>query len=277
MDESSFANLNPAQLREYTAGQKEKDYLLVDVRQPSEYQVKHIPGALLMPVSELQTRLYDLPSDRDLVFYCHSGGRSAFASDLVSEAEVTEKNVYNLLGGILAWDGKTLSDFPRVQVFEKDRNMSEMLMTAMNLEKGAFRFYLKISDRFAGESFTPVMEQLAGAEEAHAQSVYRYWQKTQSDPEAFESLFRHLRGDILEGGERMETVLQRLENPEGSPCLHVIELALHIEYCAYDLYRTIAEKEKDTDAKNIFLHIAQAEKRHMKMLVSAISSCDSSV
>ncbi|MEE4359171.1 MAG: rhodanese-like domain-containing protein [Desulfococcaceae bacterium] len=270
MEEKGFINLDFEAFTKLREEKKEKEYLLIDVRQTSEYRAGHIPGALLMPVSELQTRLYELPADRDLIFYCHSGGRSTFASDLVSEAEVTEKNVYNLPGGIMTWEGKTLADFPRVQVFDKKRSLPELLMTAMELEKGAFRFYRYITDHHAGADFFPVMAQLSKAEEAHAKSVYQYWKETQNGAPDFESLFADLRGNILEGGEQLETVLEKLKTAESASPLHIIELALDIEYRAYDLYRTIAEQKEE--AKDIFLHIAQAEKGHMKMLIKAIPS-----
>ncbi|MGE0086467.1 MAG: rhodanese-like domain-containing protein [Desulfococcaceae bacterium] len=273
MKKTEFANLSPEQFRKYAQQHKEKDWLLIDVRQPAEYEKKHIPGALLIPVSELQSRVFELPSDRDLLFYCHSGGRSAFAADMVSDAEVTEKKIWNLAGGIMAWDGKTLADFPKIAVFPKTDALPELLMTAMNLEKGAFRFYQYALEKFSREPFARTLADLSKAEEAHAELVYRYWEKTQSLPLPFEKLFADLGGEILEGGEKLETVIIRLEKAGGSPCISVMELALHIEYTAYDLYRTVAEQSGNDEAKEIFLGIAQAEKGHMKMLVKSLSEC----
>ena len=84
MGNKDIHHITPERLREYTNRHHESDYLLIDVRQPGEYQHAHIPGALLMPVMELESRLFSLPNDKDLLFYCHSGGRSlaAWASSL---------------------------------------------------------------------------------------------------------------------------------------------------------------------------------------------------
>ncbi len=273
MENQEVVNLSPQEFRKFSADHKEKDWLLIDVRQPSEYTKKHIPGAVLMPVSELQSRVFELPSDRELVFYCHSGGRSAFAADLAAEAEVTEKKIWNLAGGIMAWDGKTLADFPKISVFPKTGSLSQLLMTAMNLEKGALRFYQYAFEKFRDQSFAPALAELSKAEEAHALLVYHHWKKTQSAPAAFENLFADLGGEILEGGEKLETVISRLEKAAGSPCIYVMELALHIEYTAYDLYRTVADQAGNEEAKEVFLGIAQAEKAHMKTLVKALSGC----
>ena len=274
MEESEIRNLTAENLRSFMEESAESDYLLIDVRQPAEYEAGHIPGASLLPLPELETQLFDLPPDRNLVFYCRSGARSLAAASLAAEAEVTEKNLYNLQGGILAWDGRQLADFPRVQVFEMSRSTEELLLTAMDLEKGAWRFYRAALERGAPEALAPVLEKLSEAETAHARAVYKRWAPTQEAPEPFDSLFAALAGDILEGGEPVDAAVGRLEDLNGNPCLAVIELALHIEYSAYDLYRIMAEQSTGDRAKSAFLSIAQAEKAHMRMLTRALQKCE---
>jgi len=70
MDNPEFETLAAEELRAFLENQPETSYLLIDVRQPSEYEQGHIPGAQLMPLPEVETRLFTLPSDRDLIFYC---------------------------------------------------------------------------------------------------------------------------------------------------------------------------------------------------------------
>ena len=74
MDNLEFETLTPTEFKEYMQTHKEKNYLLIDVRQASEYEHGHIPGAKFMPLAEFETRLFTLPSDRDLIFYCANGG-----------------------------------------------------------------------------------------------------------------------------------------------------------------------------------------------------------
>ena len=135
MEPVDFQNLTPEMLRQFIDRHTESSYWLVDVRQPDEYETAHIPGARLMPLPEIEARLYELPEDQDLIFYCHSGGRSSYAASLAIEGEVTQKTVAHLAGGILAWDGKTLADFPRVEVFDAAADFQDLLMTAMDLER----------------------------------------------------------------------------------------------------------------------------------------------
>ena len=80
------------------------DVRLVDVRTPAETAGGIIPGALLIPVDQLEARLRELPKDgkRTLV-YCAAGGRSAAACEFLASQGYT--NLFNLEGGFGAWQG----------------------------------------------------------------------------------------------------------------------------------------------------------------------------
>jgi rubrerythrin len=195
------------------------------------------------------------------------------ASYLVSEAEVTEKSVYNVSGGILAWDGHQIQGFPRIDVLNPEMPIDVQMMTAMNLEKGAYRFYLNMLDRFAETPIAGTIKLLSKAETAHARSVYDIWSQTQTDPEPFETLFERLDGDILEGGDTLKDMLARFDSLEGDSCINFVEIAIAVEYAAFDLYRTLAEKAADPSARAAFETIAQAEKGHMQILSKALEAC----
>ena len=135
MDNLEFESITASELRQYLKMQAEEDYLVIDVRQESEYEMGHIPGAKLIPLAEVEARLFSLPADRDLIFYCHNGGRSQWAASLTGESQVNNKTVYNLMGGLLAWEGIIIPGFPNIQVFAKDQKPDKLLKTAMDLEK----------------------------------------------------------------------------------------------------------------------------------------------
>ena len=270
MDDFKLKELMPDELRRYMNAEDDRRYLLVDVRQPAEYAAVHIPGAVLMPLMELESRLFELPADRELVFYCRTGARSQVAAMLAAEAELSDQTVYNLVGGVLAWEGRKLSDFPRIQVFDAGAAHGDVLMTAMDLEKGAWRFYRQIGETIGQEAFAPTIRELALAEEGHARMIYAFWKRNQADPPAFENLFETLKGEILESGQPLEAALQRLSAATVDRGLNILELALDIEYRAYDLYRNIAEKTSDTEQRDTLLTIAQAEKKHMRVIGRAL-------
>jgi rhodanese-related sulfurtransferase/rubrerythrin len=273
MNEPDFSEISTGALREYLNHRSEREFLLMDVRQPMEYEMGHIPGATLTPLSEFESRLFDLPTDRDLIFYCRSGARSAAAASMAAAGEVTDKEILNLSGGFLAWEGKTLTGFPKVRTFDNTRSVTDLLYTAMDLEKGAWRFYRHLLDSFTGEPIEQTIDTLSKAETAHAKLVYRFWKAAAVDARPFEAVFDQLPGEILEGGERLAEMLRQVDALEGDRCLNVIELALHIEYTAYDLYRSMAERVESKEASEALLSISQAEKAHMRALSRAIGLC----
>ncbi len=58
------------------------DVLLVDVRDPEEFEAGHIPGSVNMPVGDLEDLVFDLPTDKRVIYLCTSGGRSGEAYDI---------------------------------------------------------------------------------------------------------------------------------------------------------------------------------------------------
>ncbi|WP_448568634.1 rhodanese-like domain-containing protein [Thermus sp.] len=77
--------------------------LVVDVREPWEYQEGHLPGAVNIPLSTLPTRLHELPQDRPILLVCNSGNRSGVAADFLVQQGFPGDKVYNLEGGTYAW------------------------------------------------------------------------------------------------------------------------------------------------------------------------------
>jgi rhodanese-related sulfurtransferase len=66
---NTYTNISADELRSYMGHHHEKEYVLIDVRQPKEYVAGHIAGAQLIPLAELSARMVELPGDRDVVFY----------------------------------------------------------------------------------------------------------------------------------------------------------------------------------------------------------------
>jgi len=74
--------------------------LLLDVRRPEERARGFIPGSTHIPLDELRGRLGELPHDREIVTYCHSGQRSYFAARILSQKGF---RVRNLAGSYRTW------------------------------------------------------------------------------------------------------------------------------------------------------------------------------
>ncbi|MBG6189618.1 adenylyltransferase/sulfurtransferase [Arthrobacter sp. CAN_A212] len=86
-------------LRERGSGQR--DFDLIDVREPGEYHIVHIDGATLMPKNSVLSGELTVSADRDVYVHCKAGGRSA---DVVRHLRTEgHSRVYNVDGGILEW------------------------------------------------------------------------------------------------------------------------------------------------------------------------------
>lgn len=91
-------DLSPEQLKHLI--DTSADFVLVDVREPREFEICEIGGKLI-PLGELAHRMEELSPSDHIVVHCHVGGRSAAAVNALREAGF--ENVWNLQGGIRAW------------------------------------------------------------------------------------------------------------------------------------------------------------------------------
>ena len=84
---------------------------LLDVREPQEWEITHLPDARLIPLDDIPDRLNELDTADEIVAYCHHGTRSARALGFLQK--MGYKKLKNLAGGIDAWATNVDSDMPR--------------------------------------------------------------------------------------------------------------------------------------------------------------------
>ncbi|MFZ5987878.1 MAG: rhodanese-like domain-containing protein [Bacillota bacterium] len=101
---TAYKNIAPSEAKKRL--ESEKDIVLLDVRTKEEYNERHIPDSILIPVDVLSDEAEDKLPDKNVpVFvYCRSGRRSITASEILIKKGYT--NVYNL-GGIIDWPYET--------------------------------------------------------------------------------------------------------------------------------------------------------------------------
>jgi molybdopterin/thiamine biosynthesis adenylyltransferase/rhodanese-related sulfurtransferase len=105
----SGLEITPEELKEKL--ENGEDIILIDVREPVEYEINRIEGSKLIPLSKLPEKVNELDQTREIVLYCKMGGRSARAVQLLRELGFTR--VKNLAGGIDAWIEKIDPTMPR--------------------------------------------------------------------------------------------------------------------------------------------------------------------
>ncbi len=94
-------NLTVTQLRDYLA-QTDDDLLLLDVREPWEFERCHIEGSTLIPMGQIRSVVNELDPDQETIVICHHGIRSlSVASYLEQQMDFT--NITNLVGGVERW------------------------------------------------------------------------------------------------------------------------------------------------------------------------------
>lgn len=87
-------------------------FRLIDVREPNEHAVAQIEGAELLPLSQHERWIDTLPSDQELVFFCHAGSRSQQVASYLAQRH-GRTNVANMVGGIDAWSRQIDPAVPR--------------------------------------------------------------------------------------------------------------------------------------------------------------------
>jgi adenylyltransferase/sulfurtransferase len=86
-------------------------FVLIDVREPHEFQICRIPGSTLIPLGEIPKRMHELDSASEIVVHCRSGQRSARAVEFLMKAGF--QKIHNLKGGILAWSDQVDPSVPK--------------------------------------------------------------------------------------------------------------------------------------------------------------------
>ena len=93
--------ISPADLAAWLADAKREQPLLLDVREPWEYEKARIAGSQLVPMKDIPARLAELDASKEVVAICHHGGRSLQVAIYLEKSGFAR--VHNLAGGVDAW------------------------------------------------------------------------------------------------------------------------------------------------------------------------------
>lgn len=94
-------NLSPQMLKDWLADPARPNPVLLDVREPWEFEICHIEGAQLMPMHSVPQQAGALQPDAEIVVICHHGVRSRHVGVFLERNGFSR--IYNLSGGVDAW------------------------------------------------------------------------------------------------------------------------------------------------------------------------------
>lgn len=176
--------------------------------------------------------------------------------------------VYNLNGGIKAWEGEKAHGPVELHLdlVRGDETPAEIIKLAYGMEQGLGGFYREIKTVTQDEELSNLLETLAAAEEKHKQYLLAAYNEIESgkvDEKAFES---HLSStSMLEGGFDAEELLrQNRQFVNSVPSL--LDLSMMLETQSLDLYLRFAVKIESASTKKVLYRIADEEKSHLQAL-----------
>lgn len=261
---ASTTELSAAKAKSFMAEKAIGSYQLIDVRQPKEYQQHHLPGAHLIPLAELANRLDEIKKGQPLIVYCRSGVRSKAACQQLENEGFDQ--VYNLTGGILAWQGQTASGRPEqgLDFFLKGDYASGALM-AYTMEAGLKSFYLALAESLDDQQVAKTCRKMARFEDGHLAGLAKEISR-QGLP-----LPTPAENPLVEGGYNAKELQQAFCDHLDSS-LTVLHLAMTLEAQAFDLYLRLARKTEDEKTKTFYLDMARQEQQHLAQLSSELNA-----
>lgn len=269
--------LSPNEVKALLDGDEKGEVVLLDVRQSVEYEEGHLPGSVLIPLDELESRreeLYrELQSGRKTVIYCRSGRRSMAAAILLCDLGL--KNLYVIDGGLNNWSFKTLKGKPEKKplVAGKAAAVRDVLTVAMKMEKIAYDFYTAARDKAQFELVRPIFQQLAEVEQSHMRRLFLRLTGEIPGSAGLSRIDHYLkqfdkeaRGADLEVSAALMQVGEEAKNE-----VDALEMAIEREYIANDFYKRAASVVDDEEVKSLLHGLSHDERGHAATLLNQLA------
>jgi rhodanese-related sulfurtransferase len=265
----SVPSISPDEVREYMKGKRPDEYILLDVRQPMEYEQGHLPGSRLLPISELSGRLGELDSAKTIIVYCRSGGRSRSATSLLMGANF--KKVLNMEGGITRYHGSISSGPPDAGMFCFPASLApgQLAAVAWFIEDGTIKFLESIPDIVGAVEIPVIFREIIDARHAHKNTLQKLY--TDLTGRAPSVDFPRDVLDIPAQGVMAGciNISSALEWAQGKTLAEIVELMISLGANAYDLYLKLGRMVKSDEAREVFTVLSKEEERNIDRIASA--------
>ena len=263
-------SITPDEVRALIKAKRTDEYCLLDVRQPVEYEQGHIPGAILIPLAELQSNLSQVKSDRMTIVYCRSGNRSRSGVGILNGAGI--EDVYNMEGGMLAYNGLVAAGPPEAGVFCFPGNMTpeELIAMAWYIEDGSLTFLDSIKKTVRDAEIKDLLSDLAEHKIDHKESLSGLYQKIsgQSAGKDFPANVLHKPPHNVMAG--CVSVPEAVNWSRDKDISEILDLMMALEANTFDLYLKMGRQVASERARSAFMKLSEEESRHLEKIASIL-------
>ena len=182
------------------------------------------------------------------------------------------QHIYNLSGGIKAWQKQTAvgPEDVGLHLFSGETSSEEAIITGFGLEEGLREFYISMQKKVTNTSTQSLFGMLADIEILHQERLFKLYVEITGADISLEDFAKKIAEPAMEGGLTTEEYLQ-LYTTDLESEIEVLGLALAIEAQALDLYTRAAERSKNHEGyRNVLLQIAEEERSHIARLSTYI-------
>jgi rubrerythrin len=153
-----------------------------------------------------------------------------------------------------------------------DEEISEGLLNAFQLEKGAQAFYLAASEEVKDPVAVKMFRELADVEEEHMRSIYDLYNALLGDrgPTPFDEFKEQMPTEYTESGKTIESVLSQVSSRFFVDAKEVLKLALREEISSRDLYLRMAKRASDPGTAALYRDLSEDEEKHIAMIKKAL-------
>lgn len=263
------SSVSPDEVRGMIEQKSIDQYCLLDVRQPSEYESGHLPGARLVPLGELEARLNEMNPEKPIVVYCRSGNRSHSAAGILIGSGF--KEVYNMEGGISAYNGIKASGGPEAGMFCFPESLTPVELTAVAylVENGTLWFLKGLKEILREKDFMILIDRLSESKIENKSRIIKLFKDlTGKEPERDfpKGVLETPPEDMMAG---CVNVSDALKWAKGKSIMEVLEFMMAIEANAFDLYLKMGRNVKSKEAKKVFMVLSEVERRHLEIVTLA--------
>jgi rubrerythrin len=186
------------------------------------------------------------------------------------------ETVYNLQGGLNAWQGSKAAGPPEMGMLYLSGKESplQVIALAYGMEEATRAFYARAAAETASDELKDLLTKMAAIEEKHKQRLFdlrKSLDPAAVDRQAFED---STRSEVMEGGLDPEDFYQRLK-PVLNSTPDVLNIAMMLEAQGLDLYLRYAREISAEDSQKIFYEIAEEEKGHLNRLAELLEKTTS--